>query len=179
MGGPGPATSSRSRIGARFPEAAIPCACPKPAAWVRFPSPAPLSCQAEETPASSSRSFSREPRLDRAVFQSLHPVPRWLVSSDAGSAHVHNKFRVPPRNDEAGWTQLLRKVRPFNRAAATANLAKSNGQKIVWQLGGPVKTGQRRYPVLIPRSVAASWAHRAADLQTDGRGPVISAVSGY
>jgi hypothetical protein len=59
--------------------------------WVRFPSPAPLSGQAEASSAGASQSSSRELVLDRAVVPSLHSVPRWLVSSGAGPGFTRGR----------------------------------------------------------------------------------------
>ena len=62
--------------------------------WVRFPSPAPLSRQAEKASAGSSQSVSRELRLDRAVVPGLHSVPHWLLPSGAGSGFTRGR-RLP------------------------------------------------------------------------------------
>jgi len=60
--------------------------------WVRFPSPAPIPRQAETASANTSRSFSREPRLDRAGVPGLDVVPRWLLPSGAGSGFTRGRW---------------------------------------------------------------------------------------
>ena len=44
--------------------------------------------------------------------------------------HIYFKFRIPKRDDATGWMDLLRKVRPFNRAVADANLDRLSKEQL-------------------------------------------------
>jgi hypothetical protein len=44
--------------------------------------------------------------------------------------HVYYRFRIPKRDDANGWIELLRKVRPFNRSVADANLDRLSKERL-------------------------------------------------
>ena len=44
--------------------------------------------------------------------------------------HVYYKFKIPKKDDDAGWDELRRKVRPFNRTVKANALASLEKERV-------------------------------------------------